>query len=81
MVATVLFLAVILLFDQNSMIHRISQKRQMRALQEEIDMYHAQIEDGTRLLDNIENDSLLLEKMARQNYNMNRSDEDVFIMD
>lgn len=80
-VVIVVFLFVILFADQNSMIKRYAQKRQINALEKEIDMYRSQIEEDAALLDNIEHDSVLLERMARKNYNMSRQDEDVFIME
>lgn len=63
------------------MLKRMAQKRQIHALEEEIGNYRKQIDDGATLLENIDNDSVLLERMARQNYNMSRPDEDVFIME
>lgn len=81
MVVLVAFLLIIVVLDQNSLLHRMSQKREMKALQEEIDDYRRQIREGEALLDNLENDSMLLEQIARERYNMSRSDEDVFIME
>ena len=75
------FLLIIVFMDSNRFIRRVSQKRQMKALQEEIDMYRAQIEEGSSLLDNIGNDSMLLERIAREKYNMSRPDEDVFLIE
>lgn len=80
-VAVVAFLLIIVFLDQNSLMRRFSQKRQMRDLQEEIDMYRNQIEEGSALLDDIENDEILRERMARKNYNMSSPDEDVFVFE
>lgn len=75
------FLLLIVFLDQNSMIRRMSQKRQINELEEEIEAYRSQIQESSALLEDIENDTVLLERMARQNYNMSRPDEDVFIME
>ncbi len=80
-VVIVAFLLIIVFIDQNSLLRRFSQKRQMHDLQEEIDMYRNQIEEGSALLDDIENDEVLRERMARKNYNMSRPDEDVFVFE
>lgn len=80
-VAIVAFLAIIVVLDENSLVRRISQKRQIKALEEEIDTYRQQIIEGQALLDNLENDSMLLERIARERYNMSRPDEDVFLME
>ncbi len=75
------FLLLIVFLDQNSMIRRMSQKRQINELEKEIEAYRSQIQESSALLEDIENDTVLLERMARQNYNMSRPDEDVFIME
>lgn len=80
-VVLVAFLLIIVVFDQNSLLRRMSQKREMKALQEEIDDYKRQIREGEALLETLESDSMLLEQIARERYNMSRSDEDVFIME
>lgn len=77
----VAFLLIIVVLDQNSLLRRMSQKREMKALQEEIDDYKRQIREGEALLETLESDSMLLEQIARERYNMSRSDEDVFIME
>lgn len=80
-VAVVAFLLIIVFLDQNSLLRRFSQKRQMKDLQEEIDMYRAQIDENSELLDDIENDEILRERLARKNYNMSCPDEDVFVFE
>ena len=75
------FLVLIVFVDQNSMIRRMSQKRQINELEREIGQYRSQIDESSALLEDIDNDTVLLERMARQNYNMSRPDEDVFIME
>lgn len=80
-VVIVAFLLIIVFLDQNSLLRRFSQKRQMIELQEEIDMYRSQIEENSALLDDIDNDEILRERMARKNYNMSRPDEDVFVFE
>ena len=80
-VVIVAFLLIIVFLDQNSLLRRFSQKRQMMELQEEIDMYRSQIEKNSALLDDIDNDEMLRERMARKNYNMSRPDEDVFVFE
>jgi cell division protein DivIC len=73
------FLCIILVLDENSMIRRVAQKRQIKALKEEVEKYQKQIDEGERTLMELESDSLLKEHLAREKYKMRRSDEDVFI--
>jgi cell division protein DivIC len=73
------FLCIILVLDENSMIRRVAQKRQIKALKEEVLKYQKQIDEGERTLMELESDSLLKEHLAREKYKMRRSDEDVFI--
>lgn len=74
-----IFLCIILVLDENSLIRRVAQKRQIKALKEEVDKYQKQIDEGERTLMELESDSLLKEHLAREKYKMRRSDEDVFI--
>lgn len=73
------FLCIILVLDENSMIRRVTQKRQINALKRELLKYQNQIDEGEKMLMELETDSLLKEHLAREKYKMRRSDEDVFI--
>lgn len=79
MIVLVLFLLIIVVIDENSLIHRIAQKREMNALREQIDEYTEQMRHDELILRDLSDDSLVLDRLAREKYNMKRDDEDVFI--
>ncbi|HZK03917.1 MAG TPA: septum formation initiator family protein [Bacteroidaceae bacterium] len=75
----VTFILIIVFFDENNLIKRTSQKREIKALNEEIQRYQTQINDGEKLLEDLESDTLLRERIAREKYNMRKDDEDIFV--
>lgn len=79
LIVLALFLLIIVFIDENSMINRFAQRREMNALREQIDDYTKQMEHDEAILRELSNDSLVLDRLAREKYNMKRDDEDVFI--
>lgn len=78
-IVLVLFLVIILFASDNSLIKRVVQKREIRALQEQIDGYSRQKRENELLLNDLNNDSLIIDRIAREKYNMHREDEDLFL--
>lgn len=74
-----LFLLVILVASENSLVKRMVQKREIRALQEQINKSAEQKRVNELLLNDLNNDSLIIDRLAREKYNMHREDEDLFI--
>lgn len=79
LIVAVLFLLVILVASDNSMLRRIAQKREIRALQQQLDDLSKQNGQNMLMLDELNDDSLIIDRLAREKYNMSRDDEDVFI--
>lgn len=79
LIVLVLFLVVIFAASDNSLIRRYAQKREIRALQEQIRIITEQKESDEALLEDLSNDSLIIDRIAREKFNMRRQDEDVFI--
>lgn len=74
-----LFLLVILVASDNSIIRRVVQKRQIRELQQRLETVTEQKRTNELILNDLNNDSLVIDRIARERYNMHREDEDVFI--
>jgi len=74
-----LFLLVILVASDNSLIKRMVQKREIRALQEQLRESAEQKRQNELMLNDLNNDSLVIDRIARERYNMHREDEDLFI--
>lgn len=78
-IVLVLFLVVLCVASDNSLIRRYAQKREIHALQEQIRVITEQKESDEALLEDLSNDSLIIDRIAREKFNMRRPDEDVFI--
>lgn len=74
-----IFLVLIIFVDENNLFRRVAIKHEIKAVQEEIDDKCSQIEKNELLLRDLDDDSLVLEHIAREKYHMSRDDEDVFI--
>ena len=79
LIVFVLFLLVMLVASDNSMVKRIVQKREIRSLQEQLRESAEQKRQNELMLNDLNNDSLVLDRIARERYKMHREDEDLFI--
>ena len=74
-----LFLLVILVVSDNSLVKRLIQKREIRDLQEQLHESAEQKRQNELMLKDLNNDSLIIDRIARERYNMHREDEDLFL--
>lgn len=79
LLAILFFVAFIFFIDDNNIFVRITQKREIRELKSEIEMYKKQIERDEQLIKELDDDSLIKERIAREKYFMREDDEDIFI--
>jgi len=70
----------IVLFDQNNLVDRIAEMKKLRNLEQEKEYYSKKITDDQRRMKELETDKENLEKFAREEYLMKRSNEDVFVV-
>ena len=75
------FLVVIVFLDDNSLIQRSRQRKEIQALTAEIEKYRKQFEEDTEKLKELESNPNALEKIAREKYLMKKPNEDVFIFE
>ena len=78
-IVLVLFLLVILVASDNSIVKRVVQKREIRNLQEQLKESAEQKRLNEQMLNELSDDSLVLDRIARERYNMHGADEDLFI--
>lgn len=79
-IASVVFLALILFFDPNDLFTQYNRTRELKELQQSRKYYSDQINKEQKELDQLKNDPTTLEKYARENYYMKRDNEDLFII-
>lgn len=76
-----LFLLIIVVLDENSLIQRVSHKREIHQLKTEIQRYRKQYEEDSKALKEITSNKEALEKVAREKYLMKKENEDIFIFE
>ena len=79
-VATILFLAWILFFDENSIISHQRQQQRLREMLQQKEYYIEQIITDKTKLEELSSDKNDLEKFAREQYHMSAPDEEIFIV-
>lgn len=79
-VVTVLFLTWIIFFDENSIISHQKNKRRLYELKQQEEYYRERIEVDKQKLEDLKAGEEKLEKFAREQYYMSKSDEDVFVV-
>ena len=75
------FLLVIGVIDDNSLIHRFQNRREIHELNKEIERYRKQYEEDSKTLKEITSNPKELEKVAREKYLMKEENEDIYIFE
>lgn len=76
-----LFLLVILVASDNSIVKRMVLKRQIHETEQLLRKSAEQKYQDEMMLNELNNDSLVQERIARERYFMHREDEDLFLED
>lgn len=79
MVATTLFVVWMLFIDQDNVINQAKAQMKLAKLKHEREFYLEEIAKGKEELSVLQNDPVMLEKLAREKYLMKRENEDIFI--
>lgn len=79
-IATVLFLAWFLFFDENSFVANLENKQRLNELVQQKEYYNEKIASDKQKLEELNAGQEELEKFAREQYFMSKPDEDVFIV-
>jgi cell division protein FtsB len=80
LLTVVIFLTWLLLFDSNNLITRFKDLRELQKLKTDREYYLKRIEADKRKLHELKTDDHNLEKFAREQYHMKKSDEDLYII-
>ena len=68
------------IFDANSLVNILSTRKRVNELIEKRDYYQQQINDEERRLNELHTSKRNLEKFAREQYYMHRSNEDIYVV-
>ena len=80
LVATILFLAFIIFFDENSIVSHQKNRQRLNELIEQKEYYNERSIADKQKLEDLNSGSQNLEKFAREQYYMSKQDEDVFVV-
>lgn len=80
LMAVLVFLVWLLVFDNNSLIDRVRYLNSLHDMEEEKQYYLERIEEDSRRLRELKTDRENLEKFAREQYFMKKENEDVFVI-
>lgn len=81
MITVGLFVLIIGVLDENSLIRRISHWNEIRELNAEIERYRKQYEEDSETLRELTSNPEALEKIAREKYRMKRENEDIYVFE
>ena len=80
LIAVMVFLVWLLIFDNNSLIDRFRYINTLHELEDEKLYYLQRIDEDSRRLNELKTDQENLEKFAREQYFMKKENEDVFVI-
>lgn len=75
------FLLIVGVLDENSLIRRIQQRREISTLKAEIKKYREQYEKDNATLKELTSNPGELEKVAREKYLMKKKNEDIYVFE
>lgn len=81
LITVVLFLLIIGVLDENSLIRRVQYWHEISTLKSEIEVYREQYEKDSRMLKELTTHPDELEKVAREKYLMKKPNEDIYIFE
>ena len=79
--ATLAFLVVFLFIDQFNFFEQRRLHHTLKDQQQQIDYYEQEIAKGKDLLDKLQNDTVTMERIAREEYLMKRDDEVIYLIE
>ncbi len=80
LMAVLVFLVWLLIFDNNSLIDRVKYLNTLHEMKDEKQYYLERIDEDSRRLNELKTDRDNLEKFAREEYFMKKENEDVFVI-
>ncbi len=75
------FFIWLMFFDQNNLVDRYIDNRQIRQLERDKEYFIERIREDSARMNELRTDNDNLEKFAREQYLMKREDEDIFIIE
>ncbi len=80
LLSIIVFVVWIIFFDRNDLFTQYERKQELKKLQTSADFYEKEIAGTRKSLTELNNDPAVLEKMARENFYLKKSEEEIFII-
>ena len=81
-IITLLVFGVIIVFlDENSILRRLEVANEARSTRSEIEKYRQEFEESTMRLNELDDDSNSIERIAREKYLMKKPNEDIYVFE
>lgn len=80
-IATLIFAAIIVFFDQYNVFEQGKSYRKLRKVKKQVEYYDKEIEKQEQTIHDLKTDSALLEKVAREQHMMKRDNEVIYILE
>lgn len=79
--ATLLFLVVILFIDQFNLFEQIKLHKSLKDQNQQIEYYEKEVSQSKQYLQDLQNDTATMEKVAREQYLMKRDNEVIYLIE
>lgn len=79
--ATLAFLVIILFVDQFNLFEQIRLDKSLKDQKQQIEYYESEIAKNKQYLDDLQNDTATMEKVAREQYLMKRDNEIIYLIE
>ena len=79
-ITTVIFVAWLVFFDNNNIFSNLRALEKLNQLKRDKQFYIDEIRKDSVMIDKLTNDTLELERFAREKYKMKKENEDVFLV-
>ncbi len=80
LLSVIVFVVWITFFDRNDLVTQMERKKELDKLETSKEYYEAEIATTRKELTDLERDTRVLEKFAREKFYLKRPNEDVFII-
>ena len=81
LIVTAIFLVWVFFFAQYDLVSQKNQKDELKAMEQKIEYLEKEVSALQQEKNLLKNDSMTLEKYAREKYYMKKNNEDVFVFD
>lgn len=79
LIATAIFIAVMVFLDKNDLITTLERKKELQELELSKEHYNKELVELRKIKTNLESDPAVIERLAREKYLMKRDNEDIFL--